>query len=702
MPLTLLDTPFNMSLLLKNLFTKVLLWIIPAIFLFLCINYKKQFSNYDLCTVDAEMAYLYNGLTTAHGNLPYFVDHPGIPLQYLTAGIIRTVHLFRDGNIDEDVVRNPNVYIHATTYLFIVIISLLLWHLGNYTFKVFNNIYAGLTIQLAPFISQHYIGLSPRILPEFFSFTAIAFLFILTINYCKREKNASGWKYSFLFGLLSGYFISIKITLALFSIIPLIVLDSNKEKAKYIFSAIIFTAIWMIPVIFRWDYFYNWMRKLFVHSGKYGSGDDNIVNTDLYTESIIRFTQEYPYFINTLAILLIGLLAYLLLIKTGKIKTNAWHRSFIAFLSVTIISLTVIIKQYHPNYVEPFVIMSVPTFLLGGVIYHQNGIMTRNIFSLIFVITLILASVQLFTSFQWKDSLCNDRIRSQNEIIERFADVPIAAASNYYGSPYYGYSVHYGLEYSSAERRTELFPLLSRIQPAFFSWHSWHGRFRYWDFINYSLPELIVKYKNLHLYLGDSEYYDKFTEKLKSLNMRSECSYEQVFFNDVTKEAVLRIIPSENCGKPWIVNADLEQTDESRISFLADNGGGIWGAENVDTTISRSGLQSMKLSQEHEYGLIAPLSDIDTGQRYIFSVWKLKNGNKLSALGIEIPNQNKAYMLTTEPVEEKDGWVRLEIQLEVNELFRDETLKCFCYHNGDTLNSFGDDLRIEKQLIHNP
>ena len=85
----------NMKLLNLNKLYLLCLVILPLCFFFAGANVKNQITHYDLNSVDAEMAYLYNGLMITQGWICHFVDHPGIPLQYISAGVICVVNIFR-------------------------------------------------------------------------------------------------------------------------------------------------------------------------------------------------------------------------------------------------------------------------------------------------------------------------------------------------------------------------------------------------------------------------------------------------------------------------------------------------------------------------------------------------------------------------------------------------------------------------------
>lgn len=677
----------------------LLFFVIPVLFTIAGVYVKSQFTHYDLSSVDPEMAYLYNGLMITQGWICHFVDHPGIPLQYISAGVILVVNLFRDLSIEEDVIKNPNLYIHAITYTIIIIQSLLLLFVGIFSARLFKNIFAGLLIQLTPFISVYYLGLAGRLLPEYFSLTAIILLFLLISKYVHDIENGiirKKWFYPLGFALILGFAISIKITLATIGIIPFIVIKGYRNKLLYILFSVLSTVFFLIPAINRWNYFSGWVSGLFIHSGQYGQGDANIVDVNLYKENIISINENFHYLIYLVgAFIILGLL-YLIPKLKLKVKNDPLYYSFVCFTLVSFVSILIIAKQLKLCYIQPYVLMLVPTLFLSLLILQRNDVLKKIIFPVAFFILLLFSFWETLPAFACIQSNSTDRQYTQEIINEKYRDLPIAAVSNYYGSPYFEYSVHYGGAYSPKKRRQDLLPVILKISPDFYSYHSWNKRFNYWDGSSYSLTQLVNNYDSLYLYLGDQEMFNYYQDKLSGINKTVEFKKELLFSNYKTGEYLYKVVSTRN--KDWSIKIDFDSIDSGGLFVDKDNQVKLWNNKSESNLHSLSGNYSSQTSVQNPFGFIGKLSDVELGEIYTFSAWKLKNGNINSSLVFEVQNMKKLYIMGSGVIEEKNGWQRIQIQLIINDNLYGEKVNFFTNHNNDSIPAFWDDVLIEKTL----
>ena len=111
--------------------------IVPALYLFIGFLFNYEHPFYFMHIIDPEYCYLFNGMNLAQYSFKvWHVDHPGTPIQFLTAIVIRTVHLFRN-NVPflEDVMHNSELYTKAVNITIFSITTSLLFFLGITTFK---------------------------------------------------------------------------------------------------------------------------------------------------------------------------------------------------------------------------------------------------------------------------------------------------------------------------------------------------------------------------------------------------------------------------------------------------------------------------------------------------------------------------------------------------------------------------------------
>ncbi len=686
----------------QQLFAIFLFILLPVLFISIGFNYKHEVTHYSLNCVDPEMAYLYNGLTITHGHFPHFVDHPGIPLQYMSVAVIVVVHLFRDGSIDEDVILHPDLYLNAITSSFIFFNAIALFFLGLLTFKLFKSKSAGLFIQLTPFLSVVYLNLSNRVLPEFFALIIVAFVFLITIYYVKlcEEKNLTNdKKFPLLFAIMIGFAISTKITFLPFGLIPVLVLRTFREKLKFAFYSVFSLVFFLLPALNRWNYFSTWMKGLLLHSGQYGKGDTNVVDKAIFKQNLLEIYHNDPILIYLLVFLLIGFFIYFIPQLKLKQKKDSWFIAFIGFSVVTGFTVILIAKQMKLYYLSPAYVMAIPSLFLLLTILKRNKYFQKGLFTSAFLIlTAFLSICELKPTFAHYESNSKDRQITQKVVTEKYANVPIANASNYYGSPFYGYSVHYGLAYSNDHRKKELLPLLMKLMPNFYSFHTWNNRFNYWDGSAFTLTDILKRNDSVYLYIGDEETLKRIPNESLGINRKMETTEDVVYANSTTSEVLIKIKRDAGKGKYWAVQCDLERRNENGENFIFENNLLADAGNTQCSEKSFSGKYSSKLNKDQQFGIGTALTDVEKGDTYTISVWKFNNSNQKSGLVVASVTQDKFYKIETNSVEEKSGWIKIQITVKVGEDLKGEDLKIYCWQADDEIPSYWDDFKIEKSV----
>lgn len=682
---------------LKKTINITVLSILPILLIVLGINFKEAFPYYSLSCVDPEMAYLYNGLAILHGHFPYFVDHPGIPLQYISALVIQIIHLFRDGNLDEDVIQNPNLYIHAITYTFIWINAFSLFVTGLFTMNIFRRLSTGLLIQLTPFTSLVFLNLASRILPEFFSLFISLLFFTVTIHYIYlTEKGGTSNKRitPIMFAIATGFAISTKITFIPFIIIPILVLQSLKEKVRFLVYSTISIFLFMLPAVYRISYFGRWTFGLLLHSGSYGQGDSNLVDLSLYYKNWKEILNNDPFLIIMLLAFVAGILIYTILSYRKEQKNSILFRAFFAFSVVTTLTVIIIAKQLKFYYLSPAYCMVIPTLFLGLLIIDKLKIQSVNSFLIVTVVLFpILLYNEILPSRGKFNSISTDREITYAALRNKYNHLPIANSSIYYGSPFYAYSAFYGYVYSSEERRNEIRPYLNSIAPSFYTYLTWDNQFHDWLGNSYHFNTLLSKHDSIYVYLGDLNETSRFEEESLGVNIRMENYILKEYFNSRTKESFFLFKRKQQEYKNWVIECNIEDSEPN--SILCSNGIKTTGSQSKD--FSRSGLISCKLDTSNQFGLSFLLTDLNIGDKYSVSVWRHKSLNTKACLVLSSVKQNLIYIANSTSTEERDDWEKIEVQYTVDEKLQNEDIKIYCWQTDNPEPSYWDDFRIEKQ-----
>ncbi|MGD0712213.1 MAG: hypothetical protein ABR968_13650, partial [Bacteroidales bacterium] len=97
----------------------------------------------------------------------WHVDHPGTPIQFLAAIVIRVVHLFHgNGPLIKDVMQNSALYTKAINVTIFSLNGISLFFLGNAAYKYTKSFIQSIFIQTTPFASYLVLTLVFRINPE--------------------------------------------------------------------------------------------------------------------------------------------------------------------------------------------------------------------------------------------------------------------------------------------------------------------------------------------------------------------------------------------------------------------------------------------------------------------------------------------------------------------------------------------------------
>lgn len=155
------------KILFKQLFSILLLAVIPVVLIFIGINLRLANQNYSMFNIDPEFSLLFSGIALGHGSINLFIDHPGTPVIVFAAIIMRIIHLFRpSSSFTQDVLQNPDFYLNALNISMIVFITLIIFFAGWCIYRKTGNLPAAIFIQFSPFVVEHVISIIERFMPE--------------------------------------------------------------------------------------------------------------------------------------------------------------------------------------------------------------------------------------------------------------------------------------------------------------------------------------------------------------------------------------------------------------------------------------------------------------------------------------------------------------------------------------------------------
>lgn len=257
-------------------YKNIIIYIIPIAFIIWSLFLTYINGYFFLFNIDPEYPYLINGLNISVLDFSRIghTDHPGTPFQIITAIFLRITHLVAGrGNIIDDVIARPEMYLSCLSFYLTFITSIILFWLGKIVYKLSGNIVGVIIIQSSLFLNFILMDVLTRYIPDRL-LVIIVLLFIGIIYKYFYDKNYSSIRFSIVSGLLMGIAVMTKINFFPILIVSLIILRNNKDRLIYIgaFSITAFTLF--LPIIKRHYIFRNFLTRILFHDGLYGKGTE--------------------------------------------------------------------------------------------------------------------------------------------------------------------------------------------------------------------------------------------------------------------------------------------------------------------------------------------------------------------------------------------------------------------------------------------
>ena len=522
----------------------------PVIYFIIGTYLRNLLGNISLRSCDPDYIYFMSGLTMSEGVLKVgHIDNPGTPLQILMALVFRITWYVRSVPTPylDDVLLHPDLYLSVANSVITCLTTFLLYYAGKKTVQYSGSVLYGMVIQTSLFLPVIWYELIGRIAPELMMAFPVILLGLLVLKvYYSSEK-----KFPFLFvvsfSAIAAFGLSVKLTFLPIWIIPFILIPGWKRKFSFVGMAIAFFFLFAMPVTLQLKNFWNWTRDLFLHSGKYGGGDTNIVDVNAFWEnikSLLEVEKRYFYFVIALAAIA---LIYLLVKRKKAEKTIL--RITLAFFAALFLQLLMTGKQYEHRYFIPcLILMPVVIVLISE--YIRKLIPFKSVIYLINLALVLFFVWDYSFNRQWlsikTDGFSNDignRMKTWNfaQNLEK-GSVRIITSQNY-GSPFIEYTLTYSHVWANYKKRMEYAPVLDRLYPDTWCYFTWDNSIKYWV-KKFDAKSVAESGKRIYLYLeiGDKVSYEKTIAKLKEESPNGfNADSTLLFRNPGTSEAIYEI-----------------------------------------------------------------------------------------------------------------------------------------------------------------
>lgn len=344
---------------------KILLFLIPIAFVALNLGYLSVIfplhsgpPGYDQ---DPAYAYLFNGLLILNGQVPWHVDHPGTPLQFLSTAVTLLLHTFsnifngtQQSNLIDSVLQDPESYLYGVSCVVLIMNAGALYYFGYRVLSASKTIWLAILCQVS---GVSFAILTPRaayVAPEaLLLFTTYCLLGLLTpYIFLDRHKPQDTQNISTtLVGIILGFGLAVKVTFI--PMLGLIFLIPNFRKIIKIllFALLTFLAL-ITPIYTNFDRMFGWLWSVASHSGIHGSGSRLVMDWSQLAGNIKLVVSWYLLLYGVMLSLCIFLFTALIL-RAKKLVNNISIQTPFVFVLVVAAQTILVLKHPGAHYLIP-------------------------------------------------------------------------------------------------------------------------------------------------------------------------------------------------------------------------------------------------------------------------------------------------------------------------------------------------------------
>ena len=337
--------------------------IFPIIYFISSIFLLNQLSPIGLYNPDPSYQYLYSGLQLLSFHAPQHIDHPGTPLQMLSAFIILCQwalgNWFSSSNehsVFIAVATSPEKYLYSFSIILNFLISVSLYYFGKKIRQLTSSLSLGALGQISLFTLPNVLLVSfyprPESLLIFVCFLLMTQLIGILFD-LQSEPNTS--RSRFYICVLCGLGLAIKLTF-----LPLLGLIFIFDKRVWIKSVCITALSFFVftsPLIPAYKRLIDWLVSLVVFSGIHGSGKANFIDFGSATSAFLVLIHTYTYYYIFLTIVAV-------ILSLNLIRRASLNKVFDFLPKISLLQTKYLLVIFCVGITGTFMVMKHP-----GVIY---------------------------------------------------------------------------------------------------------------------------------------------------------------------------------------------------------------------------------------------------------------------------------------------------------------------------------------------
>lgn len=531
-------------------------WLLPGFPLFyflVAVYFRNLLGAISLRSVDPDYIYFISGLGIAEGHLKIgHIDNPGTPLQYVVALVFRITYIFHKKDIPflDDVFLHPDLYLSMVNLAITGFIVFAMFFAGKYVFSKTGSILYALLIQTVPLLPVIWYDLIGRVTPELLFPLPLFAISVLLIKYLYEENPEFKFRDLALWGFVFAFGMTIKLSFISLWIIPLILIKGWKKKLQFSGLGMLFFFLIAIPVTLQLNVFWVWVKNLFLHSGSYGQGEENIIDFSVFSGRLKELISlEHTFVWLFLGLLLLTLVCLLFFReKVGKWKGT---RLSVAILAVVVVQFILTGKLYAHRYFIP-VLMLAPILVILSAELVKKAVQSRWLVYTINVLLVLYLGWNFNRQFDYI-RMKSDAIGGQVSAREATWHVASTLESNSikiivsqdYGCPFKQYALLYSTAWAANKLKSYYWENLRRLYPNTYQYTTWDDKFQHWG-DQFDPGEVLTKELPVYIYLEkDSE--DLYNKTVAKLDPRQEYVFSKkvLFVNPENGEAIDQLIFSK-------------------------------------------------------------------------------------------------------------------------------------------------------------
>lgn len=489
----------------RQAFIILLLAVIPMALLLNGLLLRQANQEFSLFAIDPEFSYMYSGVLLGKGIINLFMDHPGTPLIVLAAIVTRIVHLFRPGlPYDEDVLTNPDFYLSALNISLILVVVLIVFITSLWIYRRTENLPAAVFLQFMPFGIEYAYSSLERYMPEPFLIAVIMLLAGMMAIDIFSGNNRTSWKQIISYGLVIGAGISLKFSFAPFIVAPFFLIRGLRLKAYYLGAVVVSFLVITFPLLKRGKYFYNWIKSIFLHSGKYGSGEATVIDPNMFFANLkaILLSEKHLLYVIVAALLILLLTCIPFLRQKLENKKLPWALTGVTL--ALILGLLAISKHYAAYYLIPysllvvFIIYLIVNILIQWLGYNRKLWIAAFLFAGVAILLLLnprnVQQHRLNMEARRQELILKHEILKQIEALPK-PDALVIISDNWHIKKESG--LIFGMVMTPAGGHN-FGEVLTRIYPRTYLFKEWDGNFYDWYDRKHTATEILEKYPEIH------------------------------------------------------------------------------------------------------------------------------------------------------------------------------------------------------------